>query len=421
MVFIMTFILNHFTGFYADDYAYMFSFVDGTRINSFNDIIPSQIEHYNTVNGKFIAHILAQSFLMLPPLVFDIINSLAFVFLIILMCLFVDKNKQGINIKLFLIFSVFMLAFLPAFVEVCLWTTGSANYLYGIIFILLFLLPYRYKNQIKENKKIKSVILAILMFLFGSFAGASSESNVVIAVIIIVLELVYYKIKNIKFDAWNFTGLLGILAGLFSLLLSPGTAARVNTLGGGFNISVWVNRFINYFFEMVVEYGVFFFAFIIMFFMAIKNKEKTNFYQSIIFMMASILGILLMIVLPTFPKRAWSGSFVFLLISIGNIYLSSKFCFNIPKLAKNLLFVFIALYGISAYWDVFFIVKNRSEEYNNRQVFIQQQVKDGNANITLQEFDGDGQYLMHDGLKYSINFEGFLKYNRLTNVKVNLE
>ena len=414
-VFIMVFILNYFTKFSADDYAYMYSFADGTRITSFNEIISSQIQHYNTVNGKFIAHVFAQSFLMLPPLVFDFINSLAFVFLIILMCLFVDENKQGLNIKLFLILSVFMLTFLPAFAEVCLWTTGSANYLYGIIFILLFLMPYRYKNA-QTHKKSQSIILAVLMFVFGCIAGASSESNVVMAIIIIILELIYYRIKNIKYDAWNFTGLAGMFVGLFSLLLSPGTASRVDTLGGGFNIPVWINRFINYFFEMIVVYGVFLFIFILLFSIALKNKENKNLFQSIIFMITAILGILLMVILPTFPKRAWSGSFVFLLISVGNIYLSAKPNLNVSKLVQNTLAIFIIVYGVSAYWDIFFAVKNRGEEYDNRQAHIQQQIENGDTDITIQKFDGDGQYVLCDGLQYPVNLEGFLKYNKLTNV-----
>ena len=74
--------LNHMTFMMVDDYAYCFSFIEGMpRLASPVEIIPSMAAHYYTMNGRLIAHGLVQLYLLFPPIVFDVSNSIVYVIL----------------------------------------------------------------------------------------------------------------------------------------------------------------------------------------------------------------------------------------------------------------------------------------------------------------------------------------------------
>jgi hypothetical protein len=54
--------LNWLTPLISDDYRYLYSFADGERITAVSQIVPSQIAHYQTINGRVITHTLCQLF-----------------------------------------------------------------------------------------------------------------------------------------------------------------------------------------------------------------------------------------------------------------------------------------------------------------------------------------------------------------------
>lgn len=77
-----------------------------------------------------------------------------------------------------------------------LWLVGSCNYLWGTTLVLLFLLLYRLNLDVKCKN---SIIIAILMLIFGIMAGWTNENNAAALLIILVLFSVYrlYNKKNI--------------------------------------------------------------------------------------------------------------------------------------------------------------------------------------------------------------------------------
>ena len=77
-IFLVMLVCNLWTDLVADDYRYFFSYADESRIESVADIFPSMAAHRHIMNGRVAAHFLVQFFLLLPPIVFKLINPLVY-------------------------------------------------------------------------------------------------------------------------------------------------------------------------------------------------------------------------------------------------------------------------------------------------------------------------------------------------------
>ena len=51
-VFIVMFVLNCMTPYLVDDYGYMYSYADGTRVRTISGLIQSMYQHCFKVNGR---------------------------------------------------------------------------------------------------------------------------------------------------------------------------------------------------------------------------------------------------------------------------------------------------------------------------------------------------------------------------------
>ena len=140
-MFALFLIFNMFSGYAADDYLYFFKYAGHNlkgvpqRLTGIGDIIAGMKVHYNVCNGRIPAHFMLQLFTLFGKNVFNVCNSLMFVFLGLL--IYRHANiKGGLNIPLL----IFVFAFewlgthLPA--TVYLWFSGAFNYLWTTTFIV---------------------------------------------------------------------------------------------------------------------------------------------------------------------------------------------------------------------------------------------------------------------------------------------
>lgn len=177
LVFAVIFIFSSLTPLIADDYDYCFSWADGSRMESFKQIIPSMAAHRQTVNGRVVAHSIVQALLMLPKPVFNLLNALNAVLLAALFARCLEKSRRA----LLLTVGAFMVwCFTPFFGEIFLWLDGAINYSWGMSLFLLFLWPYIAVFMQKELRC--SVAMDILLVLPAFFAGAYSENGSIAAV-----------------------------------------------------------------------------------------------------------------------------------------------------------------------------------------------------------------------------------------------
>lgn len=79
-IFFILFIFNYLTPYLVDDFTYRLSFATFKPLQNLWEIFPSMAAHTKSMNGRTTAHFLVQLFMLMPPLVFDIVNSFFSVF-----------------------------------------------------------------------------------------------------------------------------------------------------------------------------------------------------------------------------------------------------------------------------------------------------------------------------------------------------
>ena len=119
--------LNVFTPLIAYDYSYSFG-IDG-RLKNIIDVIEKQINHYFTWGGRIVAHIIAQSFLLFPKIIFSIANTVIYTLLIYVIYLNAKGENKEHKPGMLLLIHLILWFTLPVFGQTCLWLIGSCNYL----------------------------------------------------------------------------------------------------------------------------------------------------------------------------------------------------------------------------------------------------------------------------------------------------
>lgn len=408
---LMVFYYNKLTPLYADDYSYMYSFVDREeRITSIFDIFPSMYSHYFKMNGRLVVHFIAQLLLLLGKNTVNILNSLAFVGLgLIIYALSYNSVKKIKCLPLlFIYFSLFM--FTPDFGQSFLWVTGAANYLYGPIIALLFLIPFR-KNYNKTNDNKTNIFgcfsLILLMFLFGIIAGNTNENNGVTIVFISVLYIIYRIVKFKNVQPWAVSGMLGSLFGCILMLKSPGTKLRL----GDSKLSVLgtiKNAVINSG-MLVSKFGILLIVLAILIFVYLYSQNidnhctKLKYVQKLLFYNPLILGSVLafavnyysLSVSPRIPDRTLSSCLAFLIICILTTYAQ---CENVKIKQSHLNVLAISLAAVLLGTSFYGIteLKPVNAAYQKRVYTINKSIENKETTVTLPAITSTSRYSCFD-------------------------
>lgn len=224
-IFLVMLWLNFLTPMFADDFSYCFSMVDGERVDSLGEVFSSMHLHRQQINGRYFSHVFAMLFLMLPKLIFNIVNSAVTVlicFIIYRFILLFCESKRKASF-LFAVAVMMLWVFTPAFGEVYLWLDGSCNYSWAICSGLIFLSPFvlRYCRAESRPALPVSVLLTIQAFVAGAYSESGSLSSVFIAFCLLLL----ITIRDKKLPLQLVCSFLSACAGLLFLVLSPSMLA----------------------------------------------------------------------------------------------------------------------------------------------------------------------------------------------------
>lgn len=185
-----------------------------------------------------------------PNGVFDVINTILFLWLVIVLfsLAFGRFPKPDKYADLFTIFSIVFLiiCFFPLLGQVFFWKAGVTNHLWGVTLLMSFILPFR----LNYSKKIelKNFPGGILFTIFGVIAGLTIENASGVALAFLLLYYLYSYFRN-SIDRKFIFPLLANMIGVSLLLFSPGTTFRRNYYSqfgydGDFQgIALFVNRF----------------------------------------------------------------------------------------------------------------------------------------------------------------------------------
>lgn len=375
--FLLVLLLNLFVVTTSDDLGYQIN-------HGLIDIFKREYIQYMTWTGRTIAHIFARIFLALPKIIFDICNSLCFVFFTYLIYLHVTKDKQRKHYILYIIICLLVFLCVPLFGQTVLWETGSCNYLWTTTIILWFLLPYRLEETKKHN--------IVLLFLAGIVAGWTNENTGGALILMLLLILGKRLFEKKKLQSCEISGLVGSMVGFLLLVLAPGNKVRaqdfISTNG---KIYDFIHDF--YGFLDVLEKGqiVLFVLLVVSIALAITlHKKKEEIVYSIFYAlcgMAAVFAIILSPV-PVLFDRSMFGATTFLIIGTCiPLYLVMEEK-NI-KIFTNSLLACLVLFSSFNYLRTLPDLAYIRYQYAKREAYVKTQKAAGNVNPVIFQFNNE--------------------------------
>lgn len=393
ILFCLIFILNRLYPLYADDWIYTFVFGENPprRISGLSDIITSQYNHYTLWGGRSVVHAIAQVLLLTPSFFLDIINTLAFI-LFIWIVYNISNQNNPINTFVFIVIALLMWFCLPLFTSTVIWITGSANYLWGTLIVLLFIRPYYYfvRTGISSN----SIWKVLLFFIFGIVAGWTNE-NMSVATIFMIAILCIYQKRNDNLPYWMISGLIGLCIGCIIMLAAPGNYIRSEAISESLNLeqeSIFmqiVDRltvFLSVYKRHLLLLLIIYFLALILFFKT-NDKNENNFliiFISLLLMITAHVAFFILVASPVFPERALFCVVTFMVLGTSILYSNIKFKGTFSQLA-NILFIMLLCVVFSIdynrkYSSIYLI----SKTFRDREMLLEEQKNEGKEDIVLE-------------------------------------
>ena len=352
IIFISMLSLNYLYPYISDDYTYMYKYDNFERIKNISDIFFSMKDHYFLWGGRVLAHSLASVFLLLPKNIFNICNSIMYTIFIYMIYLIGRRNNKDNYNYLFIIHLLIWFINI-SFGEVTLWLTGSCNYLWTSVIILLFLYLFH-----KENKNV------IIFSILGILAGMCNENFSLSIIFVCILFVIFnknYRNKN------NYIGIIFLIIGYLFLFLAPGNFIRASA---GVNNIITITQKILYLILSYVLYK--------------KNKLKKDY---LIYILGSIICILFLVVAPTFSLRATIGTLIYNLIIIIDILFSFKFDLNkYIYLILGIIYLISYLYTLQDTYNLNKYINNLNN-FKNKDVVINRYKRTTKRVINLDMFN----------------------------------
>jgi len=409
-IFCIIFFFNYKTPMIGDDYPYSFIFETSTRISSFADIIESQYLHYYGWGGRAVAHTIVQLLLLTnSPLLIDIVNSLAFTGFIFLLYLnIVGRKTGGIRLLIVLFTSIWILQ--PAFAETVLWITGSANYLWGTLIILAFLLPYRLYNGDVVVGNIKGIVLSIAMFLFGIIAGWTNENTAAGMIIMIITYIIYYKYRKQEIAFYLYGGLVGAIIGYILMIAAPGNFVRAE--GTGFSPFVILYRILMATRSLVYYVGVLNLGVAILLILYLKFTEANTRLVIpfvIIYYIGWFVSIYVMAGSPGFPARAWFGPITLNIVIFGILLLHQNYNLRFLSQIRSSIVILCVSFFLFTLYDALRDVVVIDRIWKERMVVLEQKKREGAEKVVFKEYQAKTKFGLGDAAyakKYMSNYYG---------------
>ena len=342
---------------------------------------------------------------MFPTIVFDFLNTIMFIWLIIVLFIigygrFPNSSKFKDILAVLIIFFLFIAVF-PLIGQLLFWKAGASNHTWGLTILLSFSLPYRLNY--KTDHHLESKFILILYILLGFLAGLTIENAVII---VFGFLLIYYLFsrRNDNIDKKFIYPIISFLVGIIILLFSPGTTHRRQyylsqssdvTLDG---LSLYINRLLRIYNDYLnLSWGlilVFSISLLGLYLLARnrKNKRGEKFFTSqqlsfpdiLILFVLSILSVLILISISYHTDQQRGFAFSWLIITSLSAYIITEFLFHIRSrrmlyigVVGILSFTFILIFNMGAKYH------QLSLEYQKRQQIIFSSIIRGEKEIAL--------------------------------------
>ena len=230
--------LNILTPYICDDFTYNLNFLTKEPLGSFWEIFPSMYAHSYKMNGRLISHGLMQVFMLMPSVVFDVVNAAVFTATVWLVHRLCAGERNGM-----LFAAVFCLLWMmtPVFGQVALWQVGAVNYFWSLTALVLFITPalakFRSGRELLRKKR-HWAFFCTLSFFFGWYSEIASFVGICMMVCLVVLDV---WMNRTKLRLHRLMPVVCAVCGYITMLSMP--AQRGNKQAGGLTGELILSRF----------------------------------------------------------------------------------------------------------------------------------------------------------------------------------
>ena len=338
LIFCLMWFLNLMTPLIADDYLSAFALParfsmsdilqeELKRLDGFQDFFNNIISYYMGWGGRVPGGIPVGIFVLIGKEYFNPVN--AFMFILLIMEIYWISHEGKITLGFdssYLVWIFFVLwTFNIVFFDTFLWLGGSCNYLWMLIVVLAFLIPYvqnYYSGKSLTNDTIK---LRVGMFVLGILAGWSHETTTC-WIIAVLFYWLYCCQKNKALQSWQISGLVGLCIGYVLLIFAPGNYSRfqMEQYGSSFATEELLHfKLLETAFIIIVHFILWYF--LLKFFLIYKKRFDQKFavlYLNIAKASAIIAfgSVFLMFLFTAAAMRPSFLTLVFLLIGVTSLF-----------------------------------------------------------------------------------------------------
>lgn len=297
---------------YIDDWNYG-SLESENIISAIKEIAKFQYNHYFDWGGRCLVHTIAQIQLYIGRPWCDILNAAAYTMLV--WCIYRIATIAGQRNALFLIIIHCYLWFLtPSLGESVFWKTGSANYLWGILIVILFIfffIRYYLTDQGQYNKKRHYC----LFWFFGIAAGWTNENTSAALVFFLIALIFLLKYEKREIPNWMFWATAGAITGTIILLAAPGNYVRYETIDS-YNKEEPIYSYLFYrsistikqYLEFCIFPSIIYILSLVLYALAKKSFSlDIKLKISVLVFITSLTATAAMTAAPAFAERVWFG------------------------------------------------------------------------------------------------------------------
>ena len=392
-IFSLMLTLNILTPYICDDFTYRINFLTKEPLGSFLEIFESMYAHSYKMNGRLISHGLAQVFMLLPPLVFDIVNAAVFAGTLLLAVRLGTGERNG----LFLLLSLCLFwNFLPVFGQVVLWQVGALNYFWSLTALLLFVTPQLLRfleGRELLKKKWHWAAFCVYGFFFGWYSEIASFVGLCMVPCLLVLDVL---MNRRKLQLYRF---LPVLTGAMGYIVMLSMPAQSANKAAALTPELLMQRFTvcnemlkEYLLVLLILFGIMFLSALVT-----KGPRKTT-AVSALFALAGVCANYMPLAASYYPERCLCVPVLMLIMAILFLWtpISRGRGFHNFCLACLLIFCLTVPNGLRGCRDIL----SCHRQHVRREQFISEAIKNGErdvvANVVIPETPWSGYWGIRD-------------------------
>lgn len=388
-IFSFAYALNAATPMVADDFTFAYIFRTTMRVESIADILSSQWIFYLTRNGRIVGGFFAQLAVLVGKPTFNVLNSVAFLLLVLLMY-FNANGLRRTRISLLIGIPVLLWFALPSFGQSMLFVAAASNYLWLAVLVLTALLPFRIHAQWPAAVP-DSLLTAVAIIPLGVLAGFTNENVGPTVVLLMIAFLALYKRKGIPIPKWSITGTVAALIGAVMLVGSPGNYATLSEIGATAarpTFPVLFDRFAAITHAIFLDNLFGLTTLFLLLSVIVLDRRRASGRDSIVigamYLGAAFVATYAMVLSPFFPPRAWTGILVFAITGVGVAYSALDFeSVLVRRLVLLVLSAGVVMFAVKFAYVYTADLRVTARQWSERIALIEAEKARGNLNVVV--------------------------------------